>query len=505
MRSVLLFFVWHGLEVSCANGSMNQGSRQRDLIRMAHDAESKTPPGDELTSTRELDPGVDLNAPVVITKARAMSGSAWTLMGFGGEQAIRLVRSLFLTRLLPMEFYGLIGLSGIVIGLITRFSDIGLNISIIRDKRGNDPRFLDTAWTLSIIRGVLVWLVACACAWPASKLYEEPLLLIVIPIIGLSAVIQGFASTKTATLNRELKLGRLTVLRILAQVLGLVSTVAWALYDERHIGVLVVGSLISALFLTATSFVSLPGRGNRFGWDKEAAKEMFRFGKWIVVSTAITFFLAQGDQAIVGVIQTTEQFAVYSVAYFLARAVPQVLLSLSPKVLLPIYAHMDEMDLKRARRQTHKMRLYLLAICLPMMWVMILFGRFIVRLMYPESYHEAGWMLEMLTAGNIGLVIGLTAGGVVLARGDSFRFMILQATRAGLMLIGMSVGYFIGKNTGHPDGGMIGFIAGMGLSYWLNYPFLVWAIKKHGTWLPGLDAIAFGLSAVVVFVRYMFM
>ena len=472
---------------------------------MEQDPESKVRKDGDLTSLPDTESVIDLNEPEVITRSRAMSGSAWTLMGFGGEQAIRLVRSLFLTRLLPIEFYGLIGLSGIVIGLITRFSDIGLNISIIRDKRGNDPRFLDTAWTLSIIRGILVWLVACVCAWPASLIYDEPLLFLVIPILGLSAVVQGFASTKTATLNRELKLGRLTVLRILAQVLGLVSTVAWALYDERHIGVLVVGSLISAVFLTVTSFVSLPGRGNTIQWDKEAAREMFRFGKWIVVSTAITFFLAQGDQAIVGVIQTTEKFAVYSVAYFLARSVPQVLLSLSPKVLLPIYARMDEMDLKRARRQTHKMRLYLLAICLPMMWVMILFGRHIVELLYPESYHQAGWMLEMLTAGNIGLVIGLTAGGVVLARGDSFRFMILQATRAGLMLAGMTIGYYIGKNSSNPDGGMIGFIAGMGVSYWLNYPFLVWAIKRHGTWLPGLDAVAFGLSAVVVFVRYMFM
>jgi len=437
-----------------------------------------------------------------ITKKRAVSGGVWTVIGFGGEQSIRLVRSLLLTRLLSPEFYGLIGLSGIVIGLVARFSDIGLNISIIRDKRGNDPRFLDTAWTLSIVRGLLVWIVACAFAWPAARVYEEPLLLIVIPVIGLSAVIQGCMSTKTATLNRELKLGRLTVLRLISKAMGLTTTVAWAMYDPENLGVLVVGSLVAAMFMTVTSFISLPGRGNWLAWDKDAVHELIRFGKWIIVSTAITFFLAQGDQAIVGVLQSTEDFAVYTVAYFLARAVPKVMLNFGPRVLVPIYAQMDEGDLVQVRRQTFKMRAVLMAVFLPIMWLIILFGRYIVIWLYPEHYHDAGWMLEVLTAGNVGLVIGLTAGGVVLARGDSFRFMILQSARAILMLGGMSAGYYIGKNSGAPDGALMGFLIGMGGSYWLNYPLLVWAIKKHGTWLPGLDAIAFGGSALVVFIRF---
>jgi O-antigen/teichoic acid export membrane protein len=459
-------------------------------------------PAMDSTSEMNTHGGDERARPAQISKRRAISGSSWAFFGFGGEQAIRFVRSLFLTRLLAPEFYGLIGLSGIVVGLIARFSDIGLNISIIRDKRGEDQRFLDTAWTLSVLRGVIIWLVACAIAWPASRIYEEPLLLYVIPIIGLSAVIRGFTSTKIATRNRKLVLGRLTVLRILAQALGLSTTVAWAMYDPENIGVLVVGTLVSSLFIMVTSFVSLSGRGNRLCWDKEAVHELIRFGKWIVVSTAITFFLAQGDQAIVGVIQTTEAFAVYSVAYFLARAIPKVLLNMGPKVLLPVYAQMDENNLKQVRRRTFKMRAALLGVFLPVMWSMVLFGRYLVWWLYPESYHNAGWMFELLTAGNVGLVIGLTAGGVVLARGDSFRFMILQTARAITMLTGMGVGYMIGKNTGAPDGGIMGFIIGMGVSYWLNYPLLVWAIRKHGTWLPGLDGVAFAGSAVVVYIRF---
>jgi hypothetical protein len=33
------------------------------------------------------------------------------------------------------------------------FSDFGLNASIIRSSRGDDPVFLQTAWTVQILRG----------------------------------------------------------------------------------------------------------------------------------------------------------------------------------------------------------------------------------------------------------------------------------------------------------------------------------------------------------------
>jgi O-antigen/teichoic acid export membrane protein len=438
---------------------------------------------------------------VHLEKKAALSGGAWTLIGFGGEQSIRFVRSLLLTRLLAPELYGLIGLAGIVIGLVGKLSDIGLNISIIRDKRGLDPDFLDTAWTMSVLRGALVWLVACACAWPASRIYEEDLLLVVIPIVGASALIQGFKSTKTATLNRELRLARLTILRVLSQAVGLASTVGWALYDAESLGVLVIGPLVSSVFLTTGSFLSLPGRGNWFCWERDAARELFRFGKWIVLSTAITFFLSQGDQAIVGVIVSTEYFAVYSVAYFLARGVAKVMLALGPRVLLPIYANMEEMPLARIRRRTFKMRGVLLVVFLPIMWVLILYGRYLVWWLYPEHYRDAGWMLEILTAGNVGLVIGLTAGGIVLAKGDSFRFMILQTLRAVFMLVGMSVGYWLGGMSDHTNGALMGFLIGMGVSYWMNYPVLVWAIRRYGTWLPGLDGLAFLSSALIIVVK----
>jgi len=424
-------------------------------------------------------------------KKRAIEGSALTLGGYGAQQIVRLGGNYVLTLLLAPATFGLMALVNMVLELLQKFSDIGINQSIIRDKRGDDQDFLNTAWTVSIVRGVLIWLAACLLTWPVAEFYNRKELLLLIPVAAFTAVIAGFRSTKVATTNRHLMLKRLTALELGSRILGTVAMIVWAGYSPTA-WALVAGGIITGTAVLAGSFLFLPGPGNKPHWDRDAAKELIRFGKWIILSTAITFFLAQGDKMTLGKLMDENRFGIYAIAFMLARAVPEMILKLAPRVLMPVYARLIDQGPKRLRSQTQKMRLVLMAISLPILWVLVLFGRYIIKI-YPEEYHDAGWMLEILAAGNIGLVIGVTAGGITLARGDSFRFMVLQIGRAALMIAGMWIGYHLGDERG--------LMIGMGVSYWVNYPLLVWAIRPHGTWLPKLDSLAFGASAVVIALR----
>ena len=62
-----------------------------------------------------------------------------------------------------------------LIGL-AMFSDLGLAPSIVQSSRGDDPRFLDTAWVLQIARGLVLWILACLLAWPVAAFYDQPLI-----------------------------------------------------------------------------------------------------------------------------------------------------------------------------------------------------------------------------------------------------------------------------------------------------------------------------------------
>ena len=117
-------------------------------------------------------------------RARVIRGSAWSIIYAGLNQALRLGSNLVLTRLLAPEIYGLMALVSAVSQGLRMFSDIGIGPSIVQSGRGDEPAFVNTAWTLQVLRGLFLWLCAGLIAWPASLVFDKPQLLYLIPVAG---------------------------------------------------------------------------------------------------------------------------------------------------------------------------------------------------------------------------------------------------------------------------------------------------------------------------------
>jgi len=60
-----------------------------------------------------------------------------------------------------------------------------------------------------------------------SKLYGQPDLIKLLPVIAFTALIGGFNSTSLFTLSRNIKLKRLTILDISTQIVSIVVMVTW--------------------------------------------------------------------------------------------------------------------------------------------------------------------------------------------------------------------------------------------------------------------------------------
>ncbi len=128
-----------------------------------------------------------------------MRASIWTLGGYGGAQLLRFVGNLILTRLLFPEVFGLAALVSIFILGLFMFSDTGTGAAIIQSQHGDDPGFLNTCWSIQIVRGGSIWLVSCAIAGPVASFYGQPLLAQLLPVAGLNAVMNGFEATSMHT------------------------------------------------------------------------------------------------------------------------------------------------------------------------------------------------------------------------------------------------------------------------------------------------------------------
>ena len=424
-----------------------------------------------------------------VLRGKIIRGSLWTIGGYGFSQAFRLGSNLVLSRLLFPEAFGVMALVNVYMQGLQMFSDVGIGPSIIQSERGEDPAFLNTAWTIQVIRGAALWIGSWIVAWPLALLYGEPILARMIPVAGVSALIAGFGSTSLFTLNRNLSLGKLTLLDLGTSAIGSATMIAWA-YASPSIWALLAGGLTGTLARTVCSHWLQPGERNRFQWEPRAARALIRFGRWILISTALTFLVSRGDRMIMGVFLTAGQLGVYSIAFGLSQVVLAALDGLSGRMLFPVYSRLAGASPEEMRSKLRRTRIVILAAALPFFSILVAWGGRIVDFLYDSRYHDAGWILQILAAGTIFRAITTTFEPVTLAFGDSFRQMLKVAMWLVLLIMAMAVGGWLG--------GMRGLIIGVACTDVLRYPVTVWATQRYGGWMPALDLAAVAYSGVFI-------
>lgn len=410
--------------------------------------------------------------------ARFMRGSMFTLGGYALGQFIRLGSNLVLTRLLFPEAFGLMALVAVIMQGLAMFSDVGVSPAIMQSKRGDDQQFLDTAWTIQVVRGGLLWLFACVIALPVAQLYEEPLLAMILPCAGVSLLIAGFNPTRMDTANRHLMLGRLTGLDLAAQTIGIVVAILLAWYMQS-VWALVISGIASAAVLLVFYNLFLPGQPNRFRWEPEAARELISFGKWIFLSTICGFLYMQGDKLLLGKYLPLDQFGIYNIGFVLASFPLLMGGVLTRKVLIPLYRERPPAKSAENFRKLQRMRFLLTAIMISLTGAVSAAGVVLIDLLYDPRYAMAGAVVVLIAAMQIPQIIVLTYEQASLAAGDSRRFFVLSAARAVLTL-----GFLF---AGLAYAGLFGALIGQGIAGLAAYPFVVWMARHVGAWDPKHD------------------
>lgn len=268
----------------------------------------------------------------------ALRGTVWTLLGYGAAQVLRLGGNLILTRLLFPELFGLMALVNTFLIGLALLSDPGIGFSLVQNRRGTESAFLNTAWTIQVVRGIGLWLVSFGLAIPFAEFYGEPQLRTILPVAAFGLLLAGFNSTSLETLKRTLRLGTLTRLELGVQASGLLVVIIWA-YLAPGIWALVAGGLTAAVVRLIASHWVQQGPRNRFVWDSFAAHDIWTYGKWIFLTSAITFFGEQSDRLLLGKVALLTILGVYGIALTLAEVPRQVTLLSQEMSCFPLFPH----------------------------------------------------------------------------------------------------------------------------------------------------------------------
>jgi O-antigen/teichoic acid export membrane protein len=411
-------------------------------------------------------------------KQRILSASSWILVGYVINYAIRLGSSLVMTRILVPQMFGVMAVAMMVMTGLAMFSDIGLSQNIIQSKRGGDPAYLNTAWAIQILRGVLLWLMGLCFSLiifaadelgliPNGSAYADGSLPYVIAGVSFAMVISAFRSTKYSEANRHLSLGRITQIQLVAQIAGLICMIGWILID-RSIWSLVAGYICSTAVVTVLSHTWLPGTPNRWHWDRLAIREILHFGKWMFLSSILGFVANSADRLLLGGFVDSATLGIYSIALTIIGSISQIVTTIFSNIS---YAALSEVARERSgelRRSLYRFHILTASFTYFCAGGLMASGSTLIKLLYDPRYTQAGWMLEILAVGLLSIPFNL-AQLTLLARGLPRHFTIVIVIRVVVTVVLIPIGF-----------------------YYYSTPGAVWAIA------------ASQLSSVLVVVYYQF-
>jgi len=318
-------------------------------------------------------------------------------------------------------------------------------------------------------------------AYPVSLFYKEPQLAMILPVAGFTALVSGFNSTALVLANRRLALGRGTLLERATQTASAVVMIVWA-WRAPSVWALVAGAISGCLFKMVGTHALLPGPRCALHWEREAARALFSFGRWIFVSTLLAFCVAQGDRLIFGKFVTMEQLGVYGIALGIALLPQQIITRLFQSVLFPAYSRVAD-DLTALNRVFGKARQPLVILAGALSSTLVAAGPWLIATLYDIRYREAGWMLQIAAAAILFQSLECMNGSALLARGKSAAVAAGSAVKLVAMVALVPLGWYIGA--------FPGALLGLAVSDVCKYVVAVALLEREGirAWRADLGII----------------
>lgn len=411
-------------------------------------------------------------------RERVIRAGGWTLFGHGMSQVLRFGSNLILTRLLFPEAFGLMTIVQTVLVGVALLSDVGISQGIVISSRGNDERYVNTAWTVQICKGALIALVLLAVADPIAAYYKQPMLAQLIPMVALVAFFDGFLSTKVALNNRNVDAKRVTLIEVGALIANIVFATLLAWRDPTP-WALAWGYLIAEVCKMLASHLFLKGPRNRFAWDPAVARSIFSFGTPVLLSSSLTFLGGEGNRLIWGSILDFRLLGLLGLATTINIVVWQSLKQVAGRVLLPAYSEVLRTSPERFSKAVERARLVQVAPTWLGAFILAFAGPVIFSFLYDARYQQAGVILQILAMGLMVDMLNGSFSGVLWAMKRVGISTVMQVALLVCQIGGMLIGYWL-----H---GKAGAIIGFASAGWVLYPLHATVYARLGLWHPRID------------------
>ena len=350
-------------------------------------------------------------------------------------QSLSYVRFIILANLLSNELLGIMGAGMLALQTVSTFSATGFQAALIQ--KGTDiRRYLDTAWTVGLIRAGLVFAVICLIA-PLAAMLKVPegqlgLTISVIRVTGLTIILSSLCNIGTVYYSKELNFNKIFFLQSIASLAGISVSITVA-YIYRSVWALVIGKLTEGAVRAIVSYFMHPYRP-KLNFHIGKAKELWGFGKWIFVGSILGFLITCGDDYFVWGYLGFASLGLYQYAYRFAMMPVGEITSVISQVTFPAYSKLqdDLPRLKDAYLQVLKMTAFL---SVPAAFLLAILANDLVVLFLKDRHLPMIPVIQVLAIRGMICSIGATRGPLFQSIAKHNRGVVLKSIKLAIIVV----------------------------------------------------------------------
>ncbi|MFQ6084592.1 MAG: lipopolysaccharide biosynthesis protein, partial [Candidatus Aminicenantia bacterium] len=344
---------------------------------------------------------------------RAVRGGIWVFALRITNRLFGLVRTVILARVLAPHDFGLMGIALLAMATLETFSQTGFQAALIQKKK-NTKAYLDAAWTVLILRGLMLFAILYLIAPYAVTFFNAPKAKPIIQVIGISILLQAFANIGVIYFQKELEFNKQFIHQFAGTLADFIVAVSSVLI-LRNVWALVFGLLAGNFARFIVSYLIHPYRPH-LDFDLGKAKELFGFGKWVLGSSILVFLITQGDDAFVGKILGVTALGFYQMAYMLSNLPATEITHVISRVTFPTYSKLQD-DLTKLKEAYLKVLQLTAFISIPLAG-----GIFILAPEFTKIFLGDKWMsmvpaMQVLVFAGLVRSIAATTGPIFYAVG----------------------------------------------------------------------------------------
>jgi len=362
---------------------------------------------------------------------RVVHGGVWSLSLRAFNRLFAFARTIVLARLLAPEDFGLFGVAMVALSALERFSITGFNEALVQKKDDIRP-YLNSAWAIQIIRGLVVALILALAAPLVGLFFDEPNAVMLLRILAIAVFIAGFKNIGIVFLRKDLEFHKEFAYEFSATLFDFGVAISAAII-LRNAWALVFGYLARSIAYFVVSYFIHPYRP-RFELDKARWKELFSFGRWILGSSILVFLITEGDDIFVGKILGMASLGFYQLAYSISNLPATEITHVISKVTFPAYSKLQD-DIAKLKNAYLKVIQANSLLSFPIAGFILVLGGNFTSIFLGDKWLPMVPAMQALVIWGLNRSIGACTGPLFQAAGKPKLATIMQAVRLAMIIV----------------------------------------------------------------------